>query len=118
MAVRLPCYHGAVERSLRLGAVIAVVLVALIGGAALVQRMTAQPIMGPNAFDYFEKRTTMDVSADYQVNRRIALFVSGRNVFNKTFNVLRYEADTPGYAKRSSTREYGVQWSFGLKGTF
>jgi TonB-dependent receptor len=82
------------------------------------QRMTAQPIMGPNAFDYFEKRTTMDLTADYQINRRLTLFVNGRNVFNNHFVVLRYQADTPEYAKRSSSREYGVQWSFGVKGTF
>ena len=31
---------------------------------------------------------------------------------------MRYGSQTPAYAKISSTNSYGVQWAFGIKGTF
>ena len=63
-------------------------------------------------------RTTLDISLSYQVHRRATLFVNARNVTNVWFNNSRYQAETPVYARRSSTNSYGAQWSFGLKGTF
>ena len=82
------------------------------------QKLTAQPILGPNAFQYREKRTTMDANLTYQFSPRMSLFANGRNIFNVHYNLLRYGPDTPGYAKRQSTNSYGVQWAFGIKGTF
>ncbi len=82
------------------------------------QRQAASPAQGPDAFLYQEKRTTMDVNLTYQFNRRIQLFANGRNVGNVHYNLLRYGSQTPGYAKISSTNSYGVQWAFGVKGTF
>ena len=40
------------------------------------------------------------------------------NVGNVHYNLLRYGSQTPIYAKISSSNSYGVQWAFGLKGTF
>jgi iron complex outermembrane receptor protein len=82
------------------------------------QRQAATPAQGPNAFLYQEKRTTMDVNLTYQFTRQLSLFANGRNIGNVHYNLLRYQSDTPGYAKRSSTNSYGVQWAFGVKGTF
>ncbi|MDO8543231.1 MAG: TonB-dependent receptor [Opitutaceae bacterium] len=82
------------------------------------QKGAAQPVLGPDAFQYRDARTTMDVNLTYQVWRRHSLFVNGRNVFNQHYNISRYGSETPDYAKRSSTNSYGVQWAFGLKGTF
>ena len=78
----------------------------------------ASPAQGPDAFLYQEKRTTMDVNLTYQFTRALQLFANGRNVGNVHYNLLRYGSQTPGYAKRSSTNSYGVQWAFGVKGTF
>ena len=82
------------------------------------QRQAASAAQGPDAALYQEKRTTMDANLTWQVNRRISLFANGRNVFNVHYNLLRYGSQTPNYAKRSSTNSYGVQWAFGVKGTF
>ncbi len=74
--------------------------------------------LGPLAKVYQDARTTMDVNLSYQLNRRFSLFASGRNVTNVWFNNSRYQAETPIYARRSSTNSYGAQYAFGVKGTF
>jgi iron complex outermembrane receptor protein len=82
------------------------------------QRQAASPAQGPDAYLYQEKRTTMDANITYQFTRRIQLFANGRNIGNVHYNLLRYGSQTPGYAKTSSSNSYGVQWAFGVKGTF
>ena len=74
--------------------------------------------LGPLAKVYQDARTTLDISLSYQAHRRATLFVNARNVTNVWFNSSRYQAETPVYARRSSTNSYGAQWSFGVKGTF
>ena len=78
----------------------------------------AFPALGPDVFTYLDKRTTTDVNLTYQFWKQHSLFVNGRNIFNVHHNQSRYGSQTPGYARRSSTNSYGVQWSFGIKGTF
>ena len=82
------------------------------------QLRTVVAVLGPDAFAYQEKRTTTDANLTWQFNRRFSLFANGRNIFNVHYNLLRYGSQTPHYAKRSSTNSYGVQWAFGVKGTF
>ena len=82
------------------------------------QKGAAQPVLGPEVYQYRDARTTLDVNLTYQVWKRHSLFINGRNVFNQHYNISRYGPETPGYAKRSSTNSYGVQWAFGIKGTF
>jgi iron complex outermembrane recepter protein len=72
---------------------------------------------GPFAFNFQDARTTMDINVTYQAFKRLSFFVNGRNVTNVWFTQSRYQADTPLYARRSSTNSYGAQWAFGLKGT-
>jgi len=73
---------------------------------------------GPLAKVYQDARTTLDLNLSYQLHRRATLFANARNITNVWFNNSRYQADTPIYARRSSTNSYGAQWAFGLKGTF
>ncbi len=73
---------------------------------------------GPDARLYQDARTTLDVNLTYQAFKRLSVFVNGRNVLNEWFTQSRYQADTPEYARRSSTNSYGVQWAAGVKGTF
>ena len=82
------------------------------------QRLAAQPVLGPNAFQYRDARTTLDLNLTWRFFRRHSLFVNGRNIFNTHYNISRYGPETPDYARRSSTNSYGVQWAFGIKGTF
>jgi iron complex outermembrane receptor protein len=73
---------------------------------------------GPLANVYMDARTTLDINLTYQAFKRLSVFVNGRNILNEWFTQSRYQPDTPEYARRSSTNSYGVQWAFGLKGTF
>lgn len=73
---------------------------------------------GPFAIAYQDARTTLDVNLSYQAFKRLSVFVNSRNVTNVHFNQSRYQADTPEYARRSSSNSYGAQWAFGVKGTF
>ena len=82
------------------------------------QKQAASAAQGPDAFLYQEKRTTTDVNLTYQITRWLQLFANGRNIFNVHYNLMRYGSQTPNYAKISSTNSYGVQWAFGVKGTF
>ncbi|HUR57509.1 MAG TPA: TonB-dependent receptor [Opitutaceae bacterium] len=82
------------------------------------QRQAASAAQGPDAFLYQEKRTTTDVNCVWQFRKQLSLFANGRNIFNVHYNLLRYGSQTPQYAKISSHNSYGVQWTFGIKGTF
>jgi iron complex outermembrane recepter protein len=82
------------------------------------QRRARVAALGPDALEFQEKRTIMDMNLTWQFKRQLSFFVNGRNIFNVHYNLLRYGSETPWYAKRSSTNSYGVQWAFGLKGTF
>jgi iron complex outermembrane recepter protein len=82
------------------------------------QRQGASAAQGPDASLYEEKRTTMDLNVTYQFRRWLQLFANGRNIGNVHYTSLRYGSQTPDYAKISTERSYGVQWAFGVKGTF
>jgi TonB-dependent receptor len=82
------------------------------------QRQAASAAQGPDASLYEEKRTTMDMNFTYQITRWLQLFANGRNIGNVHYTNLRYGSQTPLYAKISTERSYGVQWAFGVKGTF
>ncbi len=82
------------------------------------QRQGVSAAQGPDASVHEEKRTTTDMNATWQFRRQLSLFVNGRNIFNVHYTTLRYGSQTPHYAKISATRSYGVQWAFGVKGTF
>jgi TonB-dependent receptor len=82
------------------------------------QDLGAATGLGPLGKVYQDARTTLDVSLSYQLHRRATLFANARNVTNVWFNQSRYQDDTPIYARRSSTRSYGAQYAFGVKGAF
>jgi iron complex outermembrane recepter protein len=62
---------------------------------------------------YQKERFMIDVSSDYRISNHARLFVSGRNVFNEP--VIYYDNE-PGLLRQHD--QYGVQWTFGVKGTF
>lgn len=81
-------------------------------------KRTAQPLFGPDGYQYYKARTSLDLSAAYQLTRRLALAATVNNVFNVPQVVLNYGSSTPDYARQFQTQEYGVAISVGLKGTF
>jgi len=69
-------------------------------------------------FEYYQPRYNLDLSAEYKLNKNFTFFVSGRNVLNKEQVIERFNPDTPGYARGFRWEEFGVNYSFGIKGTF
>jgi len=82
------------------------------------QKLAAQPAFGADAFNYTAARTTLDLSADVQVSRRLSLNANVRNLFNAYLTSTRYGSLTPDYAVPRQHRHFGVYVSVGLKGTF
>jgi hypothetical protein len=82
------------------------------------QRNGAFAALGTDAFNYLHGRTHLDLNADYQLRRRLALFCSIRNVFNVPNEAMRYGSLTPAYARRFMVSEFGAQITAGVKGSF
>ena len=78
----------------------------------------AQPAFGPDAFEYFDPVTKMDLSLAYQLTRRISIISSINNVFNQSTELVRYGSETPYYARQNRTEEFGAGISLGIKGSF
>jgi TonB-dependent receptor len=82
------------------------------------QKGTAVAALGPDAYNYTGATTMLDLNADYQFRKQFALFISARNVFNLDRLRYAYGPQTPEYAKQNFTREYGTQYTVGVKGSF
>jgi iron complex outermembrane receptor protein len=72
----------------------------------------------PNTYTWLAKRLYLDVTLDYKLNRRFALFGSMRNIGDQTEDTKIYSPNTPDYAKFRQRVDYGSAWTFGLRGTF
>jgi len=60
----------------------------------------------------------LDLNADYRFRKQLAFFISVRNVFNLDRRRFAYGPQTPEYARQNFTREYGTQYTAGIKGAF
>lgn len=78
----------------------------------------AVPAFGADAFGYIEARTTLDLSAAYQLSRHLSLTASVNNLFDAPQTALRYGSETPDYARQFNTRNFGAMLSVALRGTF
>ncbi len=78
----------------------------------------AQPAFGPDAFQYFKARTTLDLSLAWHFTTRLSLQASINNVFNVPQRTVYYGAATPKYAQQFRTEEFGVPITVGIRGTF
>jgi iron complex outermembrane receptor protein len=82
------------------------------------QKNSAQFGTAPGAYEYFDSRYYLDINAEYAVSKRVTVFANARNITNSPQNAERYNSETPGYSHLSRSEEYGVQMSFGVKGSF
>jgi iron complex outermembrane recepter protein len=73
---------------------------------------------GPDGFEYFKARVSMDMNLSYQLTRRLSIVGSATNVFNQRQVLLRYGSATPDYAREYQQAEFGVLLAVGIKGTF
>jgi iron complex outermembrane receptor protein len=74
--------------------------------------------VSPNAFNYYQPRATLDISAEVNVIKHVTAFVNVRNVTNVIFIRETYSPATPSYSARQMQSNFGAQWIFGIKGNF
>jgi TonB-dependent receptor len=76
------------------------------------------PSIEPGTYNWGNKRLYLDVSAEYSLTRRIALFTNLRNIGDATEDTEIHGPSTPAHAQFRSRLDFGSLWTFGLKGTF
>lgn|GEM_PF-4473107 len=64
------------------------------------------------------KRLYLDVSREYSLLRRLALFINLRNTNKPSDDLEIIGSNTPAHAQFRSRLDFGSLWTFGLKGTF
>jgi TonB-dependent receptor len=77
-----------------------------------------QAAFGPDGYEYFKERISLDMNCSYQLSRRLSLVASANNVLNVPQTLLRYGTETPAYARQYQESEFGIQMAIGLRGTF
>ena len=81
-------------------------------------RRGAQPAFGPDAYLYYPSSTRLDLSATWQLSRRLTLVGSVNNVSYVPERTLVRGSATPAYARYTVFKEYGIAVGLGLKGTY
>lgn len=74
--------------------------------------------IAPDAYEYFDSRTFMDVNIEYALAKNFTLFANARNVLDRPHDLLRYSNAMPEYARLARSETFAVQWTLGVKGTF
>jgi len=72
----------------------------------------------PGTYNWGSKRLYIDVSGEYSLTRRLALFTNLRNLNDATEDTEISGPSTPTHAQFRSRLDFGSLWTFGLKGTF
>jgi TonB-dependent receptor len=72
----------------------------------------------PGTYNWGSKRLYLDVSGEYSLTRRLALFTNLRNLNDATEDTEISGPSTPAHAQFRSRLDFGSLWTFGLKGTF
>jgi iron complex outermembrane recepter protein len=82
------------------------------------RRLGAQPQLAPDAYEYDDRRLTLDLNLDVELKKWLQFYVAAQNVFNARAITMRYGSATPDYAKIYLTGANGVGITMGIKGTF
>jgi iron complex outermembrane receptor protein len=82
------------------------------------RRLGAQPQLAPDAFEYDDRRLTLDLNLDVEIKKWLQFYVAAQNVFNTRAVTMRYGSATPDYAKIYLTGANGVGLTMGIKGSF
>jgi hypothetical protein len=82
------------------------------------QKRGAVPALGTGACSYFQQRDYLNVNVEYTWSKRLQFFAVARTITNVPQDQEQYGAQTPPYARYSFGEEVGVQFNFGVTGTF
>ncbi len=80
--------------------------------------IAAGPSIEPGTYTWWSKRLYLDLNAEYNLTKRLALYASIRNLADAPDDIKVFGPSTPAVARFRTRVEYGSLWSFGLKGTF
>ncbi len=72
----------------------------------------------PGTYSYQSKILNLEVSGEYHLSKRFALFMTTRNVQAAPDDTKIYGPSTPSVARFRERNEIAAMWTFGLKGTF
>jgi len=74
--------------------------------------------LGAAGWNYQQERLRFDASLDWRLTRRYSAYITGRNIFNNRDRNESYAPGSPRYVHFAAEGEYGVNFQFGIKGTF
>lgn len=74
--------------------------------------------LGAAGWNYQQERLRFDASLDWRLTRRYSAYITGRNIFNNRDRNESYAPGSPRYVHFAAEGEYGVNFQFGIKGSF
>jgi hypothetical protein len=74
--------------------------------------------IGARGWNYQAERLRLDLSMDWRLTKHYGFYATGRTVFNDRDQNYAYAIGSPRYVKFAAEGEYGVNFQFGVKGTF
>ena len=74
--------------------------------------------VGPGTFTYATPRRLIDLNAEFNVTKLLAVFGNIRNLGDESEDFERRGPQTPDRARFRQSDRYGALWIFGVRGTF
>ncbi len=87
-------------------------------GAQRTALVAANATTPAGTYQYIPIRIITDVSFEYRLTKRFALYGSARNLFQNPRKQFRSAPDTPAWARAIRYDYYGALLTFGVKGTY
>ena len=72
----------------------------------------------PGTFRYYAPWLQLDVSTEFRLTHRLAVFFAARNLTNASRIIESYAANTPWYARLRQESAFGAMCNLGVKGSF
>ncbi len=72
----------------------------------------------PGTYNWGSKRSYIDVTGEYSITRRLALFANLRNINKPVDDVEISGPNTPAHAQLRQRQDFGSLWTIGVKGSF
>ncbi|WP_414664374.1 TonB-dependent receptor domain-containing protein [Horticoccus sp. 23ND18S-11] len=69
-------------------------------------------------FTSLAPRTLVGGSAEYRINKRVTVHLSGQNLSNALYRNMTYSPGAPAYVQPTQYRDNGIEYVLGLKGEF
>ena len=72
----------------------------------------------PGTYNWGSKRSYIDLTGEYSLTRRLALFANLRNINKPVDDVEISGPNTPEHAQLRQRQDFGSLWTIGIKGSF